>query len=233
MAKYLLSLSAVLLFCVTGNLLFYSVGETGRENYSWNWLFITTWGMNCRVLRRTWKHCSWYWTKSSFSKWRIIHGMSLRGLQRGITASWAECINPVYKTPHWTSWGLRITPHFGWEGSGEARHLFFCVDDSPFCYHWLLMWTACINQLIFFFLRGCRLGGVTWLYGGSRPVPGTDNNAPHWSSHTDTAPYSASFQGRTSWKNAKHPGNPRGALAARHRSNKFVDLRGLTCHLLL
>lgn len=61
---------------------------------------------------------------------------------------------------------------------------------------------------------------------GLCPVPRTDNKAPHWSSHTDAASCFASFERWTSWKNVKHPGNPRKALLARQRSNKCADLRG-------
>lgn len=115
--------------------------------------------------------------------------------------------------------------------SGRAREKHstcFCVNDSPFCYHWHRTSTARINQLTF-----CAVTVLVMSHDctGLRLVP--DNNALHWASHTDAAPRFASFKGWASWKNVKHPGNPWGALVDRHRSNKCVDLRDLTCHWLL
>lgn len=97
------------------------------------------------------------------------------------------------------------------------------------CYYWHLIWRACINQLTF-----CAVAVLVmsheWM--GLRLVPGADN-ARHWSSHTNTAPQFASFQGRASWRNVKHPGNSLGALVAQCKSPKFADLRRLMCHKLL
>lgn len=87
--------------------------------------------------------------------------------------------------------------------------------------------SARINQLPF--LRSYCLGDVTWLLQSYASCQGLIIMPP-----LIFTPWQYSLLCQipwlTSWKNVRHPGNPRGALATRHRSNKSVDLRGLTCH---
>lgn len=113
-------------------------------------------------------------------------------------------------------------------GGFKVKHsAHFSEDDSLFCQP-----TTGLLHTFTDFLPGCPRLVKSRDHTGFRLVPGTDNNASHWSSHTNTAPCFASFQGWASWKNVKHPGNPWGALVAWHRLNKFVLVRRLTCHLL-
>lgn len=155
------------------------------------------------------RHCSCYRTRSSFNNWGSIYGASIQRLHCGMM---------VYSAQHAGAPGPRHISDVG--GFWESYSTLLC-GWLPCCYRWHLMQMACINQP--FFLPRFYL--MSRDYTRLCPVPRTNNNVPHWSSHTD-----ASFEGWTSWKNVKHPGNPRGAFPARQKSNKCLDLRGLTCH---
>lgn len=138
---------------------------------------------------------------SSFNKWGGGEG----GVGCVVTTAWYHGVE------NWARRGLRVTPHFcGGRGEGGALLLVF-ARATPLRYHWHLivdgMHTS-TDVLFFFPLHVAVASTMSDDCTRIRPVPGTDNNATHWSSHTNAA--TASTEGRTCWKNVKHPGNPPG-----------------------
>lgn len=141
------------------------------------------------------RHCSSYRT---FNKWGNIYGVSLQRLQCGMM---------VYKTKHAEASESHHISEVG--GFWEGRSTCFCVDNS-----FLLPLASDGDGLhkSTDFFWAVVVSVMSHDCTGLCPVPRTDNKAPHWSSHTDAASCFASFERWTSWKNVKHPGNPRKAL---------------------
>lgn len=156
----------------------------------------------------------------------LVTGQGLHSTRGG---TFTACHQSISSVAQWRT-KLSETRHIFVEGGFRRGTPLVLVRMTPFCYHWPRMRMAGTNQQAF-----CSVVSSVMSHDfvGLCPVPGTDNNAPHWTPHTDAASCFASFEGWTSWKNVKHSGNPRGALLAWQSSNKCVDLRGLTCHWLL